>query len=575
MSAAIVAVIVAVLPASAQPRAVVPALAITRPRGACGQRQDVPCLPVAVSGAGFERPGTPYLWMGSRSVSKGRSRIARISSTDARVLEWSDRQIVLGLGDADGFPQWVRVKSGGRLGGTVPVRAYAYATYPTSSASSERPPPLALALDDAGRVFVNEEFHTGFKMWTPQGGVVEPVPYPEPPEAFFAQNLFGDTPARYSILGEDAIVDPEGIAWFTEGGASLYGGMHANRSRIVSYDQARGRTAAYRVPGDRTEAIGLAWDRTRHRLWFSVSARTYDCIPFFGCAIALPARLVSFDPARVTPDDSGVPSNAGRCHRSTTTTPGTCSNVPSRPCLTATDCELAERICPPGVVDDAACYHEYAIPITKAGHLVVDASGAVWFTAFGGGNYLGRLDPASGRVTAYPLPAPLQGWLFGAAPWQIAIARDGAVVCTLFADGALARFDTTRVDDPSCLALDAAGENPCIVRRVPPNAAPGELRVHSLAIDTAGNTWFSQTPPAGGTSPAASVGYVTPDWRDIVMLPPLGLFPCAAGGTECGVLAGTHPPFAGTGIAVDTKTGGVWIAAFSERLLGRLLPLAE
>jgi len=59
-----------------------------------------------------------------------------------------------------------------------------------------------------------------------------------------------------------------------------------------------------------------------------------------------------------------------------------------------------------------------------------------------------------------------------------------------------------------------------------------------------------------------SLGFVTPDWRHIVRLPPLSLFP-----GEGGVAA--------AGIAIDPATGDIWLSEFYRKRIGRLRKVPE
>jgi len=279
---------------------------------------------------------------------------------------------------------------------------------------------------------------------------------------------------------------------------------------------------------------------------------------------------VSFDPKRIPPDNGFTFPSAGlTCDGSSPTSAGTCSNVPSRACVTADDCVLAEQVCLDATGDDGPCYREYPIPDTKAAHLVVDQSGAVWFTAWAGGDYLGRLDPDTGGVTRFPLARSRRpGSVFGSAPWQIALAANGDVVFTEFVDGELDRFAIARLDDPACLTLDANGENPCIATIAPQGDRMQTM--HSLAIDPDGRTWFTQHAEPNAGPLTASLGYVTADWGGVVLLPPLELFPCAGEGMECGLAPGSEAPFYPTGVAVDPSTGDILVADYLRRRLGRL-----
>jgi streptogramin lyase len=349
------------------------------------------------------------------------------------------------------------------------------------------------------------------------------------------------------------------------------------------YDAATQRGAAYTVPGDNNQVYGAAWDVGRQRVWFANARVAYNCIPWFGCSQAIPPRLVSFDPQRVAPDDdtSSADTTGLTCNGGSGTTVGICSNVPARPCITARDCVLAEQWCAPDAADDRACYREYPIPGTQqAAHLVVDGVGAVWYTAYAGGNYLGRLDPTTGTVTRFPLPPPRQGSVFGSALWEIAIKQNGNIVFTEFADAEVGEFDVARVNDPACLSLDANNQNLCIRTLSLTDGDPAGRVMHSLAVDGGDNTWFTHGGGAGTPADplrAPEIGYATATWSGIVMLPPLSLYPFLSDGRAnyCGATtAGTYVRSAPTGIAIDARSGDIWFADSCRHQIGRLRSVA-
>jgi streptogramin lyase len=557
-----------------------PALAITQPSATCPVGGVLlPCTPLAITGSGFGAPGpSAYVRVGYR-LPTGQSRRGRVRSTTDRIMRWTDRLILIALTDLDWTPVSVRVKLPGSRSVGTSARAFRYDWYDTHSPSL----PLAIEVDDAGRVFLNEEFHTDVMTWVPESGLATRLDCPASPSpGVFAQDLYGDSPTQMSMLGEDVVLGAEGIVWFTEGGADNYNGAYANHSRLIAHDPATGGFAVYNVPGDNNRVYGAAWDAGRHRLWFVNAGLAYNCIPWFGCSQAIPPRLVSFDPARIAPNGSFARETTGlTCNGGSARTVGTCSNVPTRPCLTERDCVLAEQWCPPDTSDDSACYREYPIPATqKAGHLVVDGVGAVWYTAYAGGNHLGRLDPTTGAVRVFPLPPPRQGSVFGSGVWEIAIKQNGNIVFTEFSDAEVGEFDITQVDNPACLSLDATNHNPCIRTLSLSDLDPEGRVMHSLAVDEADNTWF--THGGGAVGPAdplrvPEIGYATASWSGIVMLPPLSLYPFTSDGRAnyCGVAtAGAYVRSAPTGIAIDARSGDIWFADSCRHQIGRLRALA-
>src|SRR2546430_4945144 len=79
---------------------------------------------------------------------------------------------------------------------------------------------------------------------------------------------------------------------------------------------------------------------------------------------------------------------------------------------------------------------EYALPRPKAfpHDPAVGADGIVWYTDQAN-SYIGRLDPATGKVTDYATPTPLSG------PHGIVVAPDGGVWYTGNFTSRLGRLD--------------------------------------------------------------------------------------------------------------------------------------
>ncbi len=394
--------------------------------------------------------------------------------------------------------------------------------------------PLAITTDALSRVWVNQEFHLDFRMLDPVTGVVTALPIPKPPGLGpFATMLFGDHRTQISGAGEDILVDPDGRVWLSEGGGMFYYGAFPNHSRVVRYDPdaqpGEERYRVYNVPGDYNEVWGLRFDPQRQRMWFTTNA--HDGPPPVGHA----AKLISFDPDKVRYDN-----------RFDFSTP------------------LEDLVCAQGA-PDADCFHEYPLPNSNfaVGHMALDAAGQVWYTGFWGRtgrNVIGRLDPVSGSVEEFPLPAPIGRQppvpFVGSGPWQILIAPNGDVLFNEHFDNTLCRFRIERLGDPACTQLDAAGRNPCIDELVVPDVDLAQQTLHSIALDARGNLWFTLGDP-NNPDGTASLGYVAADWSQIVRLPPLAVFP--------GTIA-----FSGMGIAIDRTSGDIWFAEFWGRRIGRL-----
>jgi streptogramin lyase len=82
---------------------------------------------------------------------------------------------------------------------------------------------------------------------------------------------------------------------------------------------------------------------------------------------------------------------------------------------------------------------EYKIPRERAfpHDPAVGADGIVWYTDQQN-SFIGRLDPATGKITDYPTPTPASG------PHGIVVAPDGGVWYTAQRIGKLGRLDILR-----------------------------------------------------------------------------------------------------------------------------------
>jgi streptogramin lyase len=316
--------------------------------------------------------------------------------------------------------------------------------------------------------------------------------------------------------------------------------------------------------------------------------------------VAQRARLASFDPAHIAPDDHSDFVSTATCAQRGSGMTGTCSNVATRACLRDSDCVFAEQICAPGAADDSACFHEYELPADhpafQPAHLVVHPDGSIWFTQYWVGSAIGRLDPQSSSFQLYPLAAPqaasscnYQGCsCFCAAndtscvrcdgyccelqslqsgPWFIARAGTAGFWFSEYFNSAVGLIPAAAPSNPACTSLDVNGRNPCIAEVIVPGVDHPRQNIHSLALDGAGRVWFMQ---GGGTDQSGdpgSVGYVDSDFQ-MRLFPPLSLYPMSSDGTNCEP-AGHFVSFNGAGITID-GSGAVWFADYCRRRLGRL-----
>jgi virginiamycin B lyase len=109
-------------------------------------------------------------------------------------------------------------------------------------------------------------------------------------------------------------------------------------------------------------------------------------------------------------------------------------------------------------------FREWEMPSGHRPHgLLVDKQGIVWTTGNGNGT-IGRLDPATGKVTEYPTPSR------GGGPHTLVIADDGVLWFTLQSGDKIGRLDTR-----------GGGQ----ITEYKTSGGP-----YGLALDKAGNVWF-------------------------------------------------------------------------------------
>jgi streptogramin lyase len=527
-------------------------------------------------------------------ISNGQSFV----TTD--VVLWSDVQIVvnLTLDVASRTPLSARVCTPDGQS-QVTVGKWQYEHIDVEVTPTVPAFPLAVAVDAATNVWLNEEFHTQLKSWS--GSLWTRLTIPQfqdpsqdPPNYIFAKNN-PDQPTPLSVLGETIFVDAQGRVWLTESGSSPYTGIYPNHSRVVMYDPTSQQFRAYNIPGDRNGVFGLAWDAGRNRMWFTETelARTGSSVT----EIAYPARLTSFDPDCVGSLTCAGPvyNNyfnfngnsakwmcAGGSPGSTTTAPtvGTCvdtstNTVTTRQCFTNNDCIFARLRCASSVVDDFWCFHEHPIPESAGNYgrtvvpaqVLVHSDGTIWYTSWWGGNHIGRLDPQTGVFQQYPLPAPTApDPIFGTGPSTLTEKASGNVWVALTREPAIARFNYARRDDPLCLALDSlSGQNPCITLFPLPIdfTAQGP---HSTALDGAGNVWVSVRQKLNSKddcTPRSTIGFAQNATNRILMFPPLYYAD-----------SGTCVAVSGARLAYDPTTRGMWFADFFRRRIERIRPLS-
>jgi hypothetical protein len=261
---------------------------------------------------------------------------------------------------------------------------------------------------------------------------------------------------------------------------------------------------------------------------------------------------------------------------------GLCANS-DRPCLTEHDCALAEHVCTSST--DTRCVTEYREPdyhTVQPGHIAIDRTGALWYTSYFVGNSIRRFEPSDGTFTTFRLPTPAvtsQATAFGAWPWDILVTRRRDVFFTGYASGQVGRIDGAKVRDPSidCSSPIVGGDfcdkprfggSPCVDMRTIPG--PPQM-VHSIIEDHRGRVWFSAAGAYDDPGVPSSVGFVTRDLAEIVLLPPLSLFPFVSEGDTCAP-PGDFESFLGAGIAYDRRSRAILVADYCRGRVVRIRP---
>lgn len=264
---------------------------------------------------------------------------------------------------------------------------------------------------------------------------------------------------------------------------------------------------------------------------------------------------------------------------------GICSNAADRPCLTVHDCVLAEHVCSSPSDNPRECIAEYREPdhhSFQPGHVTIDREGVLWYTNYFTGNDIRRFDPSSGEFTTFRLPAPPvtnPATAFGAWPWQIVAGGGNDILFTAYASGQVGRISGAKLRDPTIdcsnpvIGSDLCGRprfgaSPCVeVLTVP---GPPQV-VHSIAVDRRGRVWFGAAGAFDEPGLASSLGFVNKDFTQIVLLPPLSLFPFVSNGRACAG-PGEFVSFSGAGIAYDHRSKAILVADYCRKRIVRIRP---
>lgn len=450
-----------------------------------------------------------------------------LPSASPNITIWTDHRIQVTLPEDTPSGRVVVANLGG-VSAPANVEVFAYDWFDIPPTPGTNASPLSIAVDDQQRVWVNQEFQRAFQRLDLQTEVVTGLPYPMPAgPGPFASTIFLDHQTHMSVLGEGVIVDPYGRVWFTQGGGSLYSGIHPNHSRVICVlpDEPGGPAfRVYNVPNDWNEVVGLAWDPVREWIWFAEGS------------LASGSRIVGFDPELIPWDNDFDFSTS-----------------------------LQHQVGTPGLETDPV-FHYFDVPNpgAHAAHILVHSNGDLFFTEFWG-RAIGRLQPFSGGFTSYPVPATISranpSFIVGAGPWQILEAPNGDVIFNEFFDATITRFDISRADDAAAQQLDAQGLNPAMTDYVVPRYDARHEQLHSIAYDAEGRLWYTLH-TADEPDLDAAVGYLTPDWNHMTRFSPMG--PTAG-----------DRAWSAAGIALDPTSGNLFLAEFWRKRIGRLVHVPE
>jgi virginiamycin B lyase len=182
---------------------------------------------------------------------------------------------------------------------------------------------------------------------------------------------------------------------------------------------------------------------------------------------------------------------------------------------------------------DAVTVYRIPAPDSNPNTAVFDQRGLLWFT--GAGGFYGRVDPATGRVDAWPA-ARGGGVATTSGPYGITVTPDGVVWFVSLRGGYLGRID------PASGALTVID---------PPTRNSGTRRVWS---DSRGRLWVTES----FASKLAMYDPATTSWREWRM-------PGVGSGDRTG-----HP----YAVCVDSRDK-VWLTDFSTNTLQRFDPETE
>ena len=487
-------------------------------------------IPIEIKGSGFGEAG-----YGKSVVVHSSSGTVEYLATDQAVELWSDSEIKINLDLGTGSGT-IDVKIFNQSISDIQFEMFRYEWHDMLVDGVQAAPPLAITVDESSRVWVNQEFHRHkFQMFDQSTSQMNMIPVPEPAGPGIFGSLFNpDIQTHGSSLGEQIVVDSDGYVWFTQGGGSIYTGNMENHSRIVRVDPNNPtpeNSRVYNIPGDQNEVMGLAWDESRGLMWATQAG--LNAVAGGG---GTGAALISFNP-ETTEWDNDFDFTSSIDHL---------------------------------ITDDSMNNSGFEFhwlgngnEQTAPANLVIDEYGGIWVTLFWGNSILHYV-PETGEMREIPLADSISGkfpnW-FGGNPWEIELDGQGHVVFTEFVDLTVGRIAIADAQNDECLSLNAEGLNPCVeeISVLPGYDFSEGFGLHSLMHDLHGNLWF--TPTAGKIVAEEdndlSVGFITPSWQHVVMLPTLARFPA---------ISSPHS----AGIAVDPNTGDIWFTEYTRKRIAKL-----
>ena len=296
--------------------------------------------------------------------------------------------------------------------------------------------------------------------------------------------------------------------------------------------------------------------RSRHdaRQWLTVLARmslhpngSSLLMPFDSPFSPKYAKDLGTYAAQATPasaralDDEGVPSVVSPRQAAQTAYLASINLGPDR---TVTAWKYALKPLPRPTSDETrVIVTEYDLPrpSTQPHDVTVDAAGMVWFEDFGD-NWIGRLNPATGDVKEWPVPASRPFPPFHPGSLDIAIDRDGNPWVAMMRQAAVAKLDK-KTEQVTTYSL-------------PPEYQQLGSTVIMVAPTSAGEVWLARLVQGGGaaaTGETASVHLLDPTTGRMKNYPvPSGVYGLEAlpnGNAMVFSLSG------GVLVEVDAKTG--------------------